>query len=238
MSKTVSEHLKTSKRLLSYGCSIVFGDELEDAHYGHPSEYSFSALMAKDYNLPYQCHAIQGGSNERTTRKIAEYLREFRQEDDFLMIGWTSIYRKEIHIPEIDAVMNFVPHFNPSRNFEDRYQRKIIKEAYERYLDYVTGVSQLVLLEDLLNRIELCYNALENAGVDFLMFQSLIDSDESLAALQDYTFNKDKFYNQDTLFNHVSKKDSTWIMPRKHPSLEGHKYLKELFLNYTIPDNI
>lgn len=238
MSNTIIDELKTATRLLSYGCSIVFGDELDDAWYGHPSSNSFSALLAKDQNIAYQCHAIQGGSNERTTRKIAEYLREFSQPDDFLIIGWTSIYRKEILIPEINAVMNFVPGFNPSINFEDMKQRKIVNEAYERYVDNITCVPQNELINDLLNKVELTYNALENSKVKFFMFQSFIDSPESFEILQRFTTNKPRFFSQITILDLVTTHEPAWVLPRYHPNNDGHKYIKETLLDHFSKTNV
>lgn len=85
-------------RVIGFGDSFTWGSELSDDVDGSkPSEFSWSALVAKRLGAEYVCRAIPGGSNSSITRRISSF--DF-QPDDIALVMWTWPSRFEIQLIE------------------------------------------------------------------------------------------------------------------------------------------
>lgn len=81
-------------KLFSFGCSLVFGDELQDTKLGTFSQLTWPALWAKEQGFSYQCFAENGLSNWAITRKLIQTLGEYKP--DIILVQWTYNSRIEI----------------------------------------------------------------------------------------------------------------------------------------------
>jgi len=81
-------------KIKSFGCSFIYGSDLSD--HTTSSRYKFSnstwpALLAKKYNLRYECYAQPGQGNFKI---LADIIAEASSDDPALMIvNWTWIDR-------------------------------------------------------------------------------------------------------------------------------------------------
>jgi len=82
--------------LISGGDSYTYGLELADCKWPtRPSSHTFSALLAKSYNLDYVCTAIPGYSNSAIARSVINKCIEVKQ-DYAVIVTWTYINRFEL----------------------------------------------------------------------------------------------------------------------------------------------
>ena len=90
------------KRLYANGDSFVFGMEAIEDDSRHPEnkKYSFANHIATAFDLDYTNNAYNAATNEfifrRTIFDLEEFLKTSRAEDIFVIVGWTSLFRKEI----------------------------------------------------------------------------------------------------------------------------------------------
>jgi hypothetical protein len=84
----------------SFGCSFVYGSDLNDADIAPtgdpitgyvPSKYTWPALIAKKLNFDYECYALPGQGNFKIYSDIL--LNSYKNEDSVFLINWTWIDR-------------------------------------------------------------------------------------------------------------------------------------------------
>jgi hypothetical protein len=82
-------------KLKSFGCSFIYGSDLADDGRGllvaTPSQLTWPALLAKNLNYTYECHARPGAGNLRTLEKVLN--QSSNSESTVFVIGWTWIDR-------------------------------------------------------------------------------------------------------------------------------------------------
>ena len=83
-------------KLKSFGCSFIFGSDLNDVNleYGRaPSQSTWPALIAQKLNLEYECYACPGQGNFKI---YCDILANSRLNDDSVyVINWTWIDRHD-----------------------------------------------------------------------------------------------------------------------------------------------
>jgi hypothetical protein len=87
-------------KLIAGGDSFVWGSELADSPHGGANGYSqctFSALLAKQYDMDYICAAHPGNANNAITRMTLAEITQQRQQNNQIavMITWTFTQRFE-----------------------------------------------------------------------------------------------------------------------------------------------
>jgi hypothetical protein len=84
-------------KLKSFGCSFVYGSDLADCPHGvnehnpPPSKLCFPALLARNCNLQYECHARPAAGNLQILETLLSNIDPDR--DDIYLINWTWIDR-------------------------------------------------------------------------------------------------------------------------------------------------
>ena len=83
-------------RLLSFGCSFIFGNELADDGRDGPwataSALTWPAHVARALDRRYECHARAGSGNLQIMSQVLEQATNSGPED-FFVVGWTWIDR-------------------------------------------------------------------------------------------------------------------------------------------------
>jgi len=91
------------KRLIAFGDSFIHGSELSDWSPANliPSRLTWTARLARQFNLDYSCMARPGASNSEILRRLLHYSK-FLTAEDTVAIGWTYIERTEFYNERIN----------------------------------------------------------------------------------------------------------------------------------------
>lgn len=87
-------------KLIASGDSFIWGCELADSPHCGPNGYSLStypALLAKEYNLDYECVAVPGSANQAISRATIDACEKLNGESIFVFCSWTFAQRFEFH---------------------------------------------------------------------------------------------------------------------------------------------
>lgn len=87
------------KKIKSFGCSFIYGSDLEDANIEPidfvnrftPSRLTWPALISEQLNFDYECYALPGQGNFKIYSDILA--NSYRNEDSIFVINWTWIDR-------------------------------------------------------------------------------------------------------------------------------------------------
>ena len=92
-----------NKKVLSAGCSFIYGAELPDSpSYSGKDPFSkltWPALWAKENNFDYDSVAVCGISNSGISRLVINYLE--KNHADFVLVQWTYPNRYELRFNDI-----------------------------------------------------------------------------------------------------------------------------------------
>ena len=122
------------------------------------SKKTWSALLAKELNLNYICHAKPGCSNETIIRKLMQYIPNITSKD-VIIINWTFIDRWDFVDPDKLPIesrwVSITPTSNKKTNFE---------KFYFKYIQ-----SELLYKWQTLKNIYFAITLLQNKNINFLM---------------------------------------------------------------------
>lgn len=231
------QQLKDSKRVVSFGCSMIYGDELPDWDFHIPSKLVAPSLMANEFNLDYKTYSMQGLGNDAISKRIGMYLLNDHQPGDFLFIGWSSLFRKELFVPEMKQTINCIPNFYSLENFTHLDQPMIddVTRVYQYYHDIIETVELDNLVNDYAQYVNILYHALENLKIPFIMVKMLSEYKEISEDLKKILNNHPNFYlENESMMQYLSefKEKSTLFYPGKHPNEEGQRRIAALLLDY------
>ena len=83
-----------TRKIISFGDSFTQGTDLADCSANSPSQYTWPALMAKDFGLLYGCEAVGGQGNMLISNQvIALYEKSLFKNRNFYVINWTWFER-------------------------------------------------------------------------------------------------------------------------------------------------
>ena len=111
-------------KLYFNGCSITYGDELEN-----PKEFAWPALVAKSINAEFVNDAVPGGTNDGIMYKTILNLHDC----DFFFIAWTGYARFTEYNPIDNYEINFQPELGLDPN---THSSNDLRENYYKYKDY------------------------------------------------------------------------------------------------------
>jgi hypothetical protein len=83
-----------TRKIISFGDSFTAGTDLSDCSANSPSQYTWPALMAKDFDLLYGCKAVGGQGNMLISNQVIElYEKSHFKNQNFYVINWTWFER-------------------------------------------------------------------------------------------------------------------------------------------------
>ena len=148
--------------LKSFGCSFVFGSDLDDAACVPgtivPSKKTWPALLSTYLEQPYECYARPGSGNLQILETVLNQIA-VSNSADFFVIGWTWIDRFDYCDAEFDprkkpTFWNTIMPVD-STDLAQVYYR----DLHSEYRDKFTSLSYIRLAIDTLNQ----------KGIPFLM---------------------------------------------------------------------
>ena len=161
-------------RIYANGCSLTYGDELED-----PTSQSWPVLIAKKIGAELKNDAVSGGTNQRIMYRAIQAINDY----DFFIFAWTNYAR----FTEYNPVDNFEINFTPQLNIDvSLHLSNDLKENYKKYHDdgkmyyrhwfnelyqFKQWLQQIILLQSFLkqhNKRYIMMNAVHNNLSDWL----------------------------------------------------------------------
>jgi Family of unknown function (DUF6071) len=214
-------------------------------------ENSWPSQLAQLHNLDYVNLSKPGGSNDRIVRTTLQYFTGNHLPDPLVIIGWTGVHRRELHIKE--SIVQHFPNepfsgyktFTPSYNQVEmdlpntevaRWSRRFTQFGWDNLESHVTFLQQVLLMQ----------NYFDNRKIKYIFFLSFSDvhkwqyqrakgsyeleMTESLYNAIDWQkflgYNKNNFHAMDTWFEQQLC-DEDWDSS-EHPTLSGHQKITKI----------
>jgi len=84
--------------LIAGGDSFTWGSELGDETLTSPSQFTWSALLAKQLNYEYLCVAKPGCANNSIARRVIDAINQNQNKELYVAVMWTYTHRSEIRL--------------------------------------------------------------------------------------------------------------------------------------------
>jgi hypothetical protein len=211
-------------KLKSFGCSFIYGDDLSDTFkLTNPwSVQTWPALLAKHYQLPYQCYAQSGAGNLQISRAVLQELAN--PEPAVFVIGWTWIDRFDY----INSINNVWQTVRPSSSTEAA--QLYYKWLHSQYTDKLLNLTEIFSVLCLLQQQNRKYIM---TCQDPLLFETTWHCDSAIELLQQQILPKITWFENQT-FLQWSKTNQYSISENWHPLEDAHRAAADLLINYCL----
>ena len=145
-------------KLKSFGCSFIWGSELPDVPIpgNIPSHVTWPALLSRELNMQYECHAWPGRGNFFTAKQVLDQLA--RNEPTLYVINWTWIDRFD-YVDVNDTWHGTTP-WSTIMPADDTTMAKVYyRDLHSEYRDKFTALMAIRLVID----------TLKQRGIPFIM---------------------------------------------------------------------
>jgi len=209
-------------KLKSFGCSFIYGDDLEDTHrFKDPwSARTWPALLAQDLNIEHVCYAKSGAGNLQIFQALCNQLAD--PDPAIFVVSWTWIDRFDyMHDDQWNTIRPGAQGIN-----EEFYYRKL----HSQYADKLSNLSLAVTALNLLKQqqrkfIMVCQ--------DQLLFETEWHSDSGIELLQLQLKNHITWFNNQT-FLEWSRAQGHAVSEYWHPLEDAHQAAFELIKSYNL----
>lgn len=218
-------------RLITFGCSWTYGDELGDpSDDTYRLEHVWGGLVAKHYKLEFVNHGYPGASLTSIRDAVTWYVANDLRDDDILMIGLTSPERQSWYNNahrknDIDPPwMNHV-HLNWMTDNESAYSKLWQQQLKSFLMDQqceewkILNYNQTVTLID-----GIC----ARFDIPVIQFNML---DEMLDCYHPKTLFMPEYNMGEYLDEFVARGEKIW-QPGGHPNEKGHQIIAEKLISY------
>lgn len=203
-------------KLKSFGCSFIFGSELQDDGYGSEyataSKFTWPALLANKFNLEYECFAKPGSGNTRIAEQVLNQIET--QEPAVYVIGWTWIERFDYIDRTARDSWNSINAWSTSDAARNYYQN-----IHSQYYDKLASLMSITLVQTQLEKLGCRYFM---TYMDDLLFETQYHHSNALQLMQSQL--KPCLHNFDGLnFLEWSRKHGYPVGQRgQHPLEQAH----------------
>jgi len=239
------------KKIVSFGDSFVFGNELTNNDDGNQA---WPALVARDLDCEYQTLAVPGCGNENIARQIYTYFSTQSRNNTLAVINWTWTSRWDFFLLSSNCWITLGPTCVPGK-LEHLIGHQKAKELIEFYQTH-TGQSDIWNLFRSLQSIYAvqCWLKQHNIlNIQTYMDRSMIENipinrlehydavrekswpeiktEQELSALPDYILKEvnDNFYSQCVPPDYIKCLQTQVIS--QLDSFEGHTFLEWSYAN-------
>jgi hypothetical protein len=169
-------------RLKSFGCSFIFGSELEDCISADtPSHLTWPAHVARYLTRNYECYASPGAGNLQILESILNHATVSDQTDLFV-IGWTWIDRFDYHpVNPGTSQTGLWRTIMPVDT--DNLAKVYYRDLHSEYQDKFTCLSYIKLAIDTLNQKDIPFIM---TYIDDLIFDQRWHTTPAVIDLQEY----------------------------------------------------
>ena len=126
--------------LTSYGCSFIFGIDIDDAEMipdtaGKPSNKTWPARLANHLSLTYRCRAYPGCGNLLIAERVLLDLERLCGNTELVVVGWTWTDRFDYNNP------NNIDNWNTVRPGEiDTRAQFYFRDLHSEYRDKLSSL--------------------------------------------------------------------------------------------------
>lgn len=199
-------------KLKSFGCSFMFGCDLSDPRDpGWASNVSWPALLAKELERKYHCHAWPGTGNMYTAKCILEQA-EYAHNDLFV-IGWTWIDRFDYIDPVTAEWATVLP--GETRPQTELYYKNFHSQYYDKLLS-------LMAISNVINKLKEKHIPYIMTYMDKTLFETNWHCDSVIAQLQQDVQPSMTLFDNLT-FLEWSKEKGFPISETLHPLEQAHR---------------
>ena len=232
----IKQHLSESERIVSFGCSLTYGEELEDSTSDGLkfSKLAYPGIISNSINADYYSYARPGYSNDSILRTVYNYLTSDYRKGDFVLIGWSGIDRIELFNNVKNDYMSLFPasleklECNSTIAHESNdtlWNRSVtdIINAYKILLQYESDENRQAATE---RTIFYTIAVLEKYNVPFVMVNAMKITVPTLS---------DKFYNQRSFMQYAYnwyKKEDLAFKKNGHPCELAHERFAKIILDW------
>ncbi len=216
---------RNSKRIVSFGCSLTYGDELDDVSVDACSRLTYAAIIASLGDKDYITYSRSGYGNDSIQREVYHYLQNGYSDGDMLIIGWSGIDRKEYFNSLTDQYISLSPG-SINSFMESSMNLGYSQTILSSFSDIVNAYSNTVLYETELHSIGRFHqiyfyvsSALQNKSIPYLMVSAMDSRILNEAIIQDK-----RFYCQETLMDYAygMSINENRILKYGHPNSKTH----------------
>ena len=221
--------------LTSYGCSFIFGTDMDDAEMipetpGNPSKKSWPALLANHLGYKYQCRAYPGCGNLLIAERILlDIDQQTYKKPNLLVIGWTWIDRFDYND------VNKSDTWNTIRPVDDNPLAGIYyRDLHSEYRDKLTSLMTIKLVIDTLKQENIPFIM---TYIDELLFDQRWHLSKSIQYLQDYIKPYMTIFEGQTFLD-WSRANNYAISATLHPLESAHRAASEYMIKVFDKQNI
>jgi hypothetical protein len=210
--------------LKSFGCSFIYGSDLSDIdnNYRFPSQLTWPALIAKNLELSYQCHAWPGVGNLYILEQLLIQLSSNKPE--LCVIGWTWIDRFDYNDSTNNQWQTIVPIGT------DNLTKTYYKNLHSQYRDKLTTLIYIKTAIDFLKQKDCPFIM---TYMDELIFETEWHTSPAIIDIQNYIKPyMTKFENK--TFLDFSKEKGFPISETLHPLEPAHQAAFDLIRSYNL----
>lgn len=226
--------------LKSFGCSFIFGSDLTDSkkileqeNRPVPSQYTWPALLANDFQIKYECFASPGSGNLKIFEKVLT--QTVNPTKSIFVIGWSYIDRFD-HL-----VVNYVPntHYDPI-NYEfwhtvlptdtDNMSKVYYRDLHSQFCDKLKSLTYIKCTIDILKQKNIPFIM---TYMDELLFENKWHSTPAIVELQNYIRPHLTMF-EDKTFLEYSKEKGFPMSETLHPLEPAHQAAFDLIKSYNL----
>ncbi len=214
-------------KLKSFGCSFTYGSDLSDCDLPDwgASQQTWPALLAKSYDLEYECYAYPGIGNLQIYQTVLDQIR--LKDSNYFIINWTWADRFDFIHPLKEIWHTLRP------DGDSPEHRLYYKYFYNQYHTMLTNLSYIKITIDILKSRNIQF-------IMTLMDTTLFDEIDptwqdprSISLLQKEIKPYVTYFDNATFLN-WSKKKGFPISKTLHPLEEAHQAGFELIRSYNL----
>ena len=176
--------------IVAIGCSFVHGATIEDENGNWKgADYRFSKVIADKLNIDEVNLGRPGGSNERITRKLVDWVENnTKYKNPFIVIGLSGLSRTQIYSNASERYWDYhiLDHFlakpdasleilktRAEKYFGDSSMWQDLKKWTELYVEYFYNEEKAQ--HKLQKEVLLADGYLKNKGINYILYNSLPD---------------------------------------------------------------
>ena len=216
-------------KLKSFGCSFVFGSDLDDCDNSPPrpknSNQTWPAYLAKRLGYEYQCYARPGGGNLQIAEQVLNQL-EVSLDSDLFVIAWTWIDRFDYWTDSCVLGTDFYKTNwkTISPGDTEELSKLYYQNLHTEYRDKLTTLMNMKLIIDTLKQKKIPFVM---TYMDQLVFDKKWHVSPAVHDLQDYIRPQMNLF-EDKTFLEWSRSGGFEISDRLHPLEPAHARAAEV----------
>ena len=205
--------------LTSYGCSFIFGIDIDDAEMipdtaGKPSNKTWPAGLANHLGLQYRCRAYPGCGNLLIAERVLLDLERLCDNTELVVVGWTWTDRFDYNNP------NNTDNWNTVRPSEiDTRAQFYFRDLHSEYRDKLSSLIVIKMIIDTLKQKNIPFLM---TYMDPLLFDQQWHVSKSITYLQDYVRPYMTLFENLTFLEWCKSKKFE-LSPTWHPLEKAHR---------------